>query len=201
MPNRPEDAGVYIRSLATAGGRGAIAEHVDLMIELLRVFGFDWIVLETVGAGQGDTAVHELADAVVVLLQPEAGDDIQWEKAGLLEIADVVVIHKADLPGADRVQAQVRELLNLPGCRQIPILQVSSAKQHGMDTLVGWLEGVSSRRDARPRDRSALLRLAQERLAERFASRQEPVNSILNRWERHELDAEEAVDELLRALS
>ena len=77
------------------------------MVRLLEAFGFDVVLIETVGAGQGDTAVRELADVVVLLLQPETGDDLQWEKAGVLEVADVVVIHKADLPGAERVEAQV----------------------------------------------------------------------------------------------
>src|SRR5262249_27176482 len=103
MPSQPDD-GVFIRSLAVAGGHGAVALHLDAMIRLLEAFGFDIILIETVGAGQGDTVVQELADVVVLLLQPETGDDLQWEKAGLLEVADVVVIHKADLPGADRVE-------------------------------------------------------------------------------------------------
>jgi 2-methylcitrate dehydratase len=200
MPSRPEDSGVFIRSLATASGHGAIAERIDLMIDLLAAFGFDWIVLETVGAGQGDTAVRELADAVVLLLQPEAGDDIQWEKAGLLEVADMVVIHKADLPGAERVEAQVRDLLNLPGCRALQILRVSAAKQQGLGALVSWLEKVPERR-TKPSDGTALLKLAQERLAERFTARHDRVDPIRERWQRHELDSEQAIDELLRALS
>ena len=93
------------------------------MIRLLEAFGFGVVLLETVGAGQGDTAVRELADVVVLLLQPETGDELQWEKAGLLEVADMVVVHKADLPGAERVKPQVRDLLNLPGCREVPVLQ------------------------------------------------------------------------------
>ncbi len=140
MPNRPDDSGLFIRSLATPGGRGGVAEHVDVMIDLFKTFGFDWILLETVGAGQGDTAARELADLLVVLLQPEAGDDIQWEKAGLLEVADVVVIHKADLPGAERVEAQVRGILNLPGCREVPVLRVSASKGDGIEELIQLLQ-------------------------------------------------------------
>ena len=95
MPSRPDDLGLYIRSLAAASGHQALAEHVDLMIRLLAAFGFDVVLLETVGAGQTDTAVRDLADVLVLLVQPESGDELQWEKAGLLEVADVVVIHKA----------------------------------------------------------------------------------------------------------
>src|SRR5439155_19352956 len=81
MPAQP-DEGVFIRSLATPGGRGALAEHLDPMIRLLEAFGFDLVLVETVGAGQGDTSVRNLVDVVVLLLQPETGDDLQWEKAG-----------------------------------------------------------------------------------------------------------------------
>ena len=70
--------------------------------------------------GKGTRPIREVADVVIVLVQPETGDELQWEKAGQLEIADIVVVHKADLPSAERVESQLRELLNLPGCRPIP---------------------------------------------------------------------------------
>jgi LAO/AO transport system kinase len=135
MPSRPNDAGVFIRSLAVASGRQAIADNLNVMIDLLQQFRFDIVLLETVGAGQGDTAVRDVADIVVLLLQPETGDELQWEKAGLLEVADVVVIHKADLPGAERVESQVRELLNLPGCREVPVVRVSAGRNQGLEEL------------------------------------------------------------------
>ena len=98
MPNRPDDDAVFIRSLATPSGHSGVAPNVDLMIGLFGRFGFDTVIVETVGAGQGDTAIREVADVVIVLVQPETGDELQWEKAGQLEIADIVVVHKADLP-------------------------------------------------------------------------------------------------------
>ena len=113
MPSRPDDDGVFIRSIATAGDRGAVAQHVGAMARLLQAFGFDFVFLETAGAGQGDTAVRTVADVVVLLLQPETGDDLQWEKAGLLEVADIIVVHKADLPGSSNVEAQVNAALHL----------------------------------------------------------------------------------------
>ncbi len=137
------DPGLFIRSLATPGGQQAIAQNLDVMVALLKNYGFDTVILETVGAGQGDTAVRQQADRLVVLLQPESGDELQWEKAGLLEVADVVVIHKADLPGADRVAAQVSEHLNLPGTRPIPVLKASAAKGEGLDQLWATIEQKS----------------------------------------------------------
>ncbi len=201
MPSRPDDAGVFIRSLAAAGGHSAVAQHLDVMIALLRAFGFDWIVLETVGAGQGDTAVRDLADVVVLLLQPEAGDDIQWEKAGLLEVADVVVIHKADLPGAERVEAQVRSLLNLPGCREIPVLRVSAAKNEGLQSLCSAIDAVPGGRDLSTRDGQALLRLLQERLGERFRTEAERVRPIVSRWQTGDMNEAQAVNALLHLLA
>jgi LAO/AO transport system kinase len=142
-----DDDGVLVRSLAAAAGHQAIAEHLDLMTRLLARYGFDRILLETVGAGQGDVAVRQWASVLVLLVQPEAGDDLQWEKAGLLEVADVVVVNKADLPGAERVQAQLREMLNLPGCREVPVLRVTAAKSQGLAELWNAI-------DALPRDTS-----------------------------------------------
>src|SRR5262245_1930386 len=130
-----EDQGRYIRSLSTRAGQQAIAAHLNVLMDLLRLYGFQTVVLETVGAGQGDIAVRELADRLVVLLQPETGDELQWEKAGILEVADVVVIHKSDLPGAEATYSQVHELLNLPGCRAVPVLKVSAAKDTGLEPL------------------------------------------------------------------
>jgi LAO/AO transport system ATPase len=151
MPNRPDDNGVFVRSLATPSGHSGVAPNVDLMIGLFGRFGFDTVIIETVGAGQGDTAIREAADVVIVLVQPETGDELQWEKAGQLEIADVVVVHKADLPGADRTFSQLHELLNLPGCRPVPVLRVSSSKGLGVDELWATVLGCPGRTRANAR--------------------------------------------------
>ncbi len=135
MPNCPDDDGVFVRSLATPSGRSGVAPNVDLLVKLFGDFGFQTVIVETVGSGQGDIAIREVADVVVVLVQPETGDELQWEKAGQLEIADIVVVHKADLPSAERVEGELRELLNLPGRRPIPVVRVSSSKGQGVEEL------------------------------------------------------------------
>jgi LAO/AO transport system ATPase len=132
------DDGVFIRSLATPGGQGAVAAHLAPMCRALSEHGFDRIIVETVGAGQGDTAVRDAAGTVVLLVQPEAGDQLQWEKAGLLEIADVIVVHKADLPGAEQTAAQLRTSLELSK-QSAPVLLVSSKTGQGLDELVNQL--------------------------------------------------------------
>jgi LAO/AO transport system ATPase len=169
MPSRPGDDGVFIRSLAAAAGHGAVAEHLGAMVRLLEAFGFDVIFIETVGAGQGDTAVRDLADVVVLLLQPETGDDLQWEKAGVLEVADVFVIHKADLPGAEQVGAQVRAALSLVTEHTPPVLLVSSRTGAGLEALWQAIRACPLRRSGGAEAGQELLRLAQDALARRFA--------------------------------
>jgi putative protein kinase ArgK-like GTPase of G3E family len=200
MPSRPDDPGVFIRSTTAPKGREGIAEHLEAMTQLLRAFGFDVVLLETAGVGQGDTAVWDVADVVVLLLQPETGDEYQWEKAGLLEVADVVVVHKADLPGAERTEAQVRGLLNLPGCREVPVLRVSSGQGWGLDDLWKVVESLPARKSRAESDGRALLRRAQQRLASRFHQQADDVEPVLERWKRRELDDGQAADELLEAL-
>jgi LAO/AO transport system kinase len=202
MGARPDD-GVFIRSLAAAGGRGALAENLGALVRLLEAFGFDVVLLETVGAGQGDTAVRGLVDVLVLLLQPETGDDLQWEKAGLLEVADLVVIHKADLPGAERVEAQVLATLGLSAAPAPPVLRVSARTGEGLPEL--WRAiAARPRRRARPASGRDLLRLAQEALAARFARAEAGggprFRELLARYQRGELGAEEAGAELLQVL-
>ncbi len=129
------DDGVFIRSLAAAGGGGAVAAHLPLMLGVLKTFGFDLIFVETVGAGQGDTAVRSVADILVLLVQPETGDELQWEKAGLLEVADIVVVHKADLPGAEHTASDLRTALHLGKEKAVPVVLVSSKTGVGLDEL------------------------------------------------------------------
>jgi 2-methylcitrate dehydratase len=204
MPSRLDDDGVFIRSLAASGGQGAVARHLGLMVRLLEAFGFDVILLETVGAGQADTAVRDLADVVVLLLQPETGDDLQWEKAGLLEVADVVAVHKADLPGAERVEAQVRAALDLPGTKPVPVLRLSSKTGEGIGNLWAAILECPARRDPVLTDGRELLRLAQETLAARFAraetSADPELRRLITRWRQGDLRESEAAAQLWHLL-
>jgi LAO/AO transport system ATPase len=204
MPSRPDDDGVFIRSLAADSGRGAIAEHLDAMIRLLEAFGFDVVLIETVGAGQGDTAVRDLTDAVVLLLQPETGDDLQWEKAGLLEVADVVVIHKADLPGAQNVEGQVRATLGLSSRPAPPVLRVSARSGEGISELWSAIQSCPPRRRQGYEDCRELLRLAQESLAARFTAAEgthdRGLSELLAQWRQGSLDPDAAAAAVLRLL-
>jgi LAO/AO transport system kinase len=204
MPSRADDEGVFIRSLAAAGGHGALAEHLDALIPLLEAFGFDVVLIETVGAGQGDTVVRDLADVLVLLLQPETGDDLQWEKAGLLEVADVVVIHKADLPGAERVEAQVLATIGLTDGPTPPVLRVSARTGAGLKELWDTIAALPLRRGERRSSRD-LLRLAQQSLTERFAAAASAgtaeYRQLLHAWQQGQLSPGEAGPALLRLLA
>jgi len=107
------DPGVFIRSMATRGSRGGLPRGVRGVIKLLDAFGKDLILVETVGVGQTELDIVETADTVVVVLVPEAGDAVQTLKAGLMEIASIFVVNKADLPGADRLALEIESMLRL----------------------------------------------------------------------------------------
>ncbi len=205
MPARAEDEGVFIRSLAALSGHGAVAEHLAAMVRLLEAFGFDVVLIETVGAGQGDTAVRELADVVVLLLQPETGDDLQWEKAGVLEVADVIVIHKADLPGAEQIETQVCGSLALAGREPPPVLRVSARNGEGVEPLWKLLAGGPLRRTPASAAARDLLLLAEETLHERFAAAEAADDPSLRRlvgdWQEGRLRGAEALVVLWQLLA
>src|SRR5262249_47402231 len=177
--------------------------HLDALVRLLEAFGFDVVLIETVGAGQGDTVVRDLADVLVLLLQPETGDDLQWEKAGLFEVADIIVVHKADMPGAERVEAQVLAALGLSAGPSVPVLRVSARTGAGLAELWQTIAGLPLKRAARLEGRD-LLRLAQETLAARFAAAQEQdvsqLRELLQKWRAGELDATNAAAAVLELL-
>lgn len=198
----PTDDGVFIRSLAALSGHGALADHLDVMIRLLESFGFDVIFLETVGAGQGDVQVRHLADAVVLMLQPESGDDVQWEKAGILECADIIVVHKADLPGADQTAAQVRAALDLSAGRNVPVIRVSTKANTGHAELWRAIEALPLRRQ-RSNAARQLLHLAIGEFEERFRTIEDDaeLSKLVEMWQRGEMATADAVAALLRLLA
>ncbi|MDQ3244266.1 MAG: methylmalonyl Co-A mutase-associated GTPase MeaB [Gemmatimonadota bacterium] len=107
------DPGVFIRSMATRGSLGGLAAATREVTDVLDAFGFDRIIIETVGVGQSELDVARTADSTVVVLVPESGDSIQTLKAGVMEIADIFVVNKSDRPGADRLRSDVKLMLGL----------------------------------------------------------------------------------------
>jgi LAO/AO transport system kinase len=109
------DPGVFIRSMATRGSLGGLAAATREVADVLDGFGFDRILIETVGVGQSELDIARTADSSVVVLMPESGDSIQTLKAGLMEIADLFIVNKADRPGADRLRNEIELMLGLRG--------------------------------------------------------------------------------------
>jgi LAO/AO transport system kinase len=107
------DPGVFIRSMATRGSLGGLAATTREVCDVLDAFGFDRVIVETVGVGQSELDIARTADSSAVVLVPESGDSIQTLKAGLMEIADLFVVNKADRPGADRLRHEVELMLGL----------------------------------------------------------------------------------------
>ena len=135
------DDGVFIRSLSTRGNIGGVARATRHVARLLAAFGLDTVIVETVGVGQNEFEIMQLADTVVVVLVPESGDTIQTMKAGLLEVADVFVVNKADRPGAARLQAELDLMLQLRPGRgwPVPVLLTTAADGTGIAALVEQL--------------------------------------------------------------
>jgi LAO/AO transport system kinase len=162
MEDRTLDPGVFIRSMASRGGRGGLARASASACDVLDAFGFDEILLETVGVGQAEYDVLDAADTVVVVLCPGGGDSIQAMKAGLLEVADVIVVNKADLPGADRLLADMTEAVHvrfLQRSWKVPVVAASAGKRFGVEAL---LEAVDAHRAHVERSGLAELRRAKQ---------------------------------------
>lgn len=123
------DPGVFIRSMATRGSLGGLAATTREVCDVLDAFGLDCILIETVGVGQSELDIARTADTSLVVLVPESGDAIQTLKAGLMEIADVFVVNKADRPGADRLRTDIASMLGLRGGQGLQ----NAPAHHGLD--------------------------------------------------------------------
>jgi len=144
----PSDRGVYVRSMAAGGRLGGLAPATRAAAHALAA-AFDVVVIETVGVGQSETEVAEVADSVAVVVQPGAGDVLQFLKSGIMEIPDVLVVTKADL-GADalRSRSDLHAALRSLGDRETPVVAVSSlAPASGFDELVAALDAHRERLD------------------------------------------------------
>jgi len=134
--NHPD---VFIRSLSSRGTLGGLHPGILNITELLKAGGFDHILIETVGVGQNEIEIAALADITLVVLVPEAGDEIQAMKAGLMEIGDIFVVNKSDRPDADLFARQLRHMLSRPGHETAVIKTIASEKK-GLQELIQQLQ-------------------------------------------------------------
>lgn len=131
MAQAAGDEGVFLRSAASRGELGGVAPTTGAMVEALRHARVDVLLIETVGAGQNDFVVRQWASPLVLLLMPGAGDELQLEKAGITEVADVFVINKADLPGAEKLEAQIHDTLG----PDRPVVLTVASRGEGIEKL------------------------------------------------------------------
>ncbi|HUL84757.1 MAG TPA: methylmalonyl Co-A mutase-associated GTPase MeaB, partial [Actinomycetota bacterium] len=161
MQEHATDPDVFIRSMATRGHLGGMALAAPEAVRILDAAGYDLVLLETVGVGQAEVDVAAAADTAVVVLAPGLGDAVQMAKAGILEVADVFVVNKADREGASEVLRELRQMLHLGAARawDPPVLAVSASDGDGMEALWAairrhavWAD-ASGARDAKRRAR------------------------------------------------
>jgi LAO/AO transport system kinase len=134
------DDGVFVRSMASRGQMGGLAPATQAVVRVFDAAGFDVVLIETVGVGQAEVEVARLADCTCVVLAPGQGDDVQALKAGLLEIADVFVLNKADSPAMDRLESEMRAALELTGEEAAEVVKTVATEGRGAIEVVDAVE-------------------------------------------------------------
>jgi LAO/AO transport system kinase len=207
MQDLATDRDVFIRSMATRGAMGGLAPTTRDAVDLLDAAGFDPILVETVGVGQDEVDVMRTVDAVAVVTVPGLGDEIQAIKAGIMEIADVFVVNKADRPGVERAIRDLQFALELAeeSRRDTPIVQTVASRDQGLDELRDRLDRCRERlmaSDELTRRRFEHLRLRVESLLERRilrAARESlDLESELREAARHQEDPYRLADRIFR---
>jgi LAO/AO transport system kinase len=207
MGDHATDPGVFIRSMATRGHLGGLSSATPQALRVLDAAGFDVILVETVGVGQSEVEIVALADTTVVLLAPGMGDGIQAAKAGILEIADVFVVNKADRDGADQTARDLKYMISL-GRRdrdgplwRPPVVKTVAARMKGLDRVVeaiaehrSWMATHGELTERRLRRAGAEIEaIAVERVRTRFG----PVDQLAKRVVEGELDPFAAAEQLI----
>jgi len=176
MLSHHADPGVFIRSMATRGQLGGLAAATTDMALLLDAAGKQFVIVETVGVGQDEVEIAKLADVTVVVLVPGMGDDVQAIKAGIMEIADVFVINKADQPGADRLEREILALQSLSARpdKWTPIIRTVATEGQGISETLAAIRSFLGRAGAKDRAvanwTQRLREMLRERLLEQFAN-------------------------------
>ncbi|MCB1747599.1 MAG: methylmalonyl Co-A mutase-associated GTPase MeaB [Gammaproteobacteria bacterium] len=200
------DPGVFVRSIASRGQVGGLSLTTSRIVDVLAAGGYDVVIVETVGAGQSECEIAGLADTKVVMTTPGYGDEMQVAKAGILEIADVLVVNKSDMPGAERTAAQLTEMVSL-GSRegwQPPVLCTVATTGEGVAALIDAIEAHADAARAMPAARALectrrlLATLAADEVRRRVGGDNSPaVDDICERVGRGEISFDVAIDILI----
>lgn len=214
MQEHSLDHGVFIRSVATRGNLGGVSRSTPAIVQILDAMGFDIILIETVGVGQDEIDIVQMADTSVVVNVPGLGDDVQASKAGVLEIADVLVINKSDRDGAPRLKRELRTMIEIDPNRQEgdwvpPIIETVGISGQGVEALresilshQGWLEARGERKVVEARRLTHYIELIATGQLERLmhqAQRTPEWAALLERVQARELDPYQAGERLLFA--
>jgi len=145
MQDHSGDEGVFIRSLGSRGAHGGLSRATRDIVRLFDAFGMDWVIVETVGVGQTEFDIMEIASTTVVVLTPESGDTIQTMKAGLLEVADLFAVNKADREGADKIVLELKNMVHMnlsseAEAWEVAVLQTQAANGIGVIELFQKIE-------------------------------------------------------------
>lgn len=185
MQNHATDDGVFIRSMATRGALGGLSATTAAALLILDASSKDILIVETVGVGQDEVDIASEADIAVVVLVPGLGDEVQALKAGIMEIADLFVVNKADRDGADRLAAEIEMMLSLTGDsgrERPPVVRTVATSSQGIDELAATIEEVRARRA----ESGALAERRRERLLRQFEGQ---VEVLLREKVRRRIDA------------
>lgn len=212
MEGHYKDPGVYIRSMGSRGSHGGISSVAQRVATLMEAAKKDYVLIETVGVGQTEIDVMEVADTVVVVLVPEAGDTVQTMKAGLMEIADIFVVNKADRGGAEKLAKDLEQSLTLiyeESYWRIPVLLTEATAHVGVQELRATIEhhreaakesGELERRRRRRR-RAQFVKTIEEKLSARFLAlvvEDEVLQGLLQRVDEGASDPYSAANEALK---
>jgi LAO/AO transport system kinase len=209
MQDLTSDPEVFLRSMATRGNMGGLAPSTAGVVTALDAFGKDAVLVETVGAGQDEVEVAAMADTTIVVLTPGAGDDVQAMKAGIMEIADILVVNKCDLPNADLLARQVASIVDAaPGARRTPIIKTAGAHEEGIGALLdaidehrAYIETSHIREQHRlEQARHQVIVLARQRLIDRLVAEHGAngrLDDLVAQVARREIDPHSAADQLI----
>ena len=210
MAEHTMDRGVYIRSLASRGHLGGLSASAARVADLMDAAGFDVVVLETVGAGQSEVEMAEMADVRIVISAPGLGDDVQAIKAGILEIADILVVNKCDLPLASRTTRQLEAMLALrvPTDWKVPVLETNAVDRIGLPELVDAIERKAAQRQdkgARGAQSGRTRRLLAQSVAKYVEGRilrdkTAGAETIITALQQADIDLSEAITNILKLL-
>jgi len=210
MMRHSTDPRVFIRSMAARGYLGGVARGTADVVSLLEAAGKDLVLVETVGVGQDEVEVVRLAELVLVILTPDAGDDVQIFKAGIMEIADIFVLNKADSPDCDTLERRLDALLDSGGAKctiPIPVMKTIAPSGEGIEDL--WKEMQRSLGSRSPEEREKRLRhrtswmfkaILREKIAERLTDTlsEAEFELLVDSISRREVDPYTLADRVLR---